>query len=206
MITVEEYLQDPCGTLSIPYWKWIRMELPKNVQIRHHRDIEPGEANAGERYFRLRHDLKDISDVDDDRYEVVTATREDFETICHVINSSYPNMTMTCSRLTELTKTPVCDPGLWVLARERKTGNVAGCAIGDLDQNCREGILEWVQVLPEYRRQGVGTLMVIHLLRTMAEIADFATVSGRCDNESEPEQLYRKCGFAGGDIWHIMRK
>lgn len=205
MITLEEYLHDPCGTLSIPYWKWMWMELPKNVRICHHRDIEPAEANMGERYFRLIHELKDIPIIDDDRYELITATRGDFETVCHVINNSYPDMTMTCLRLEKLTKLPVYDPKLWILVRERKTGNTVGCAIGDLDQNCREGILEWIQVLPEYRRQGVGLLMVNHLLRSMEGKANFATVSGRCDNEFEPEQLYRKCGFVGEDIWHIMR-
>ncbi|MGL4832062.1 MAG: hypothetical protein ACRCWS_05745 [Propionibacteriaceae bacterium] len=25
------------------------------------------------------------------------------------------------------------------------------------------------------------------------------------DNESSPEHLYRSCGFAGDDIWHIYR-
>ena len=78
---------------------------------------------------------------------------------------------------------------------------LAACS-ADCDDMWQIGI----DVLPEYRRQGVGTLMVIHLLRTMAEKADFATVSGRCDNESKPEQLYRKCGFTGEDVWHIMRK
>ncbi|MFR8331962.1 MAG: GNAT family N-acetyltransferase [Oscillospiraceae bacterium] len=57
--------------------------------------------------------------------------------------------------------------------------------------------LEWIQVLPEYRRRGVGQLIVRELLYRMAGIARFATVSGRADSESHPEALYRKCGFEG---------
>ena len=36
--------------------------------------------------------------------------------------------------------------------------------------------------------------------------ARFATVSGRVDSESHPEALYRKCGFEGQDIWHVLRE
>ena len=40
----------------------------------------------------------------------------------------------------------------------------------------------------------------------MKGIADFATVSGKVDNETNPEALYRKCGFVGNDVWHILHK
>jgi len=36
--------------------------------------------------------------------------------------------------------------------------------------------------------------------------ANFVTVSGEVDNSTNPEALYRKCGFIGDDIWHIMTK
>lgn len=205
MITLEEYLQNPCGTLSVPYWKWIQMELPKSVKIIHHRDICTEDTAQMERYFRLKHDLNVIPDAVNSRYEIVTAVEADFEEICHVINRSYSDITMTRSRLKQLTKTATYDPDLWILVKERSTGKIAGCAIGDLDRNCREGVLEWIQVLPEYRRQGVGSMMVTHLLRRMAGKADFATVSGQCDNESATEVLYRKCGFTGNDVWYIKR-
>ena len=37
-------------------------------------------------------------------------------------------------------------------------------------------------------------------------VAKFATVSGKVDDCNMPERLYRKCGFVGDDIWHILRK
>ena len=38
----------------------------------------------------------------------------------------------------------------------------------------------------------------------MQGIAEFATVSGKVNNPTNPESLYRKCGFTGNDIWHIL--
>lgn len=38
------------------------------------------------------------------------------------------------------------------------------------------------------------------------EKSDFVTVSGKVDNDTKPEFLYRKCGFTGEDIWHILTK
>ena len=40
----------------------------------------------------------------------------------------------------------------------------------------------------------------------MKEKADFVTVSGECDNPTNPETLYRKCGFNGNDIWYVFRE
>jgi len=39
-----------------------------------------------------------------------------------------------------------------------------------------------------------------------AKKAAFATVSGKADDPTCPERLYRSCGFVGNDIWHVMRK
>jgi len=44
------------------------------------------------------------------------------------------------------------------------------------------------------------------LLHDLKGKAAFVTVSGEMDNTSQPEKLYRKCGFSGNDIWHIMCK
>ena len=205
MITLEEYLKAPCGTLSIPYWKWSSMSLPNNIRIMHNRECENEDMEKGEQYFRLKHDLQKLPALAIGGCEIATAEQEDFKDICNVINQCYTDVNMTMQKLQKLTVTPVYDPSLWIVARKRSGGRIIGCAIGDLDCICREGILEWVQVLPEYRRQGIGTLMVSTLLERMSGKASFATVSGRVDNRTNPEKLYRKCGFSGDDIWHIVR-
>ena len=78
--------------------------------------------------------------------------------------------------------------------------------IAEYDENCREGILEWIQVLPEYRGKGLGKKIVSVLLNNLKKCgADFVTVSGNLDNVSAPLQLYKKCGFEGDDVWYICR-
>jgi len=61
-------------------------------------------------------------------------------------------------------------------------------------------------VLPQYRGKKIGQLIVAELLFRMKDVADFATVSGKVDNMTNPEVLYRKCGFIGNDVWHILHK
>ena len=75
-------------------------------------------------------------------------------------------------------------------------GKMAASGIAEYDKACREGFIEWVQVLPEYRRKGFGKRIVDVLLYRLKNIgAEFATVSGNLDNITEPLALYRKCGF-----------
>ncbi len=205
MITREMYLQDPCGSLSIPYWKWQRMTVPDTLQILHHREFIPGGEFHEEAYFRLKHDLGHIPDCEADGYTVRQAKPEEIPLFVQIINASYRNLTVTERTLLDLTAAPVYDPALWLVAQSTR-GESAGCIICDLDRENREGVLEWVQVLPQYRRMGIGQLLVTEALRRMTGKADFATVSGNCANLSNPEGLYRKCGFQGSDIWHILQK
>lgn len=37
-LRLEEYLKDPCGTLSIPYWKWKAYAFSDMIEIVHKRD------------------------------------------------------------------------------------------------------------------------------------------------------------------------
>lgn len=63
MISLQNYLDDPCGTASIPYWKQKGLAVPENMKIIHERDYsnEMFRDNNDEPYFRLYHNLKDIN-------------------------------------------------------------------------------------------------------------------------------------------------
>ncbi len=78
--------------------------------------------------------------------------------------------------------------------------------IAELDTQVGEGILEWIQVSPAYRGCGLGAYVVTELLARMPQKARFATVSGQINDPSNPEGLYRKCGFRGNDVWHTLTK
>ena len=100
----------------------------------------------------------------------------------------------------------VFDPSLWIAVKENSTGKIVATGIGELDDECGEGILEWIQVSEQHRRLGLGSYIVYSLLQNMTKKARFATVSGKCDDPTHPETLYRKCGFIGDDTWHILRR
>jgi len=208
MITIEEYLLNPCSSLSIPYWKAKGIVIPPQIRIVHDSEFTQ-DMLAGyedERYFRLSRDMSDVSDACPAGIVLETAQKADLPLMADIINRSYTDLSVTVAQLEGYTATTVYEPQLWVLAKDAATGECAGCGIADYDPEAGEMILEWIQVLPAYRRRGIGQTMVNELLRRAQAYARFATVSGKADNPTRPELLYRSCGFEGQDVWHILRK
>ncbi len=208
MITLTEYLNNPCGTLSIPYWKAKNITIPPDMRILHDRDFLSDILSeyTDEKFFRLYHSLKDIPEIATDDFEIATATQKDIKAIVQIINDSYTDISVNPELIKSYTQTPVYNENLWIMVKEKATGNFVGCGLADYDTEVKELILEWIQVLPEYRGKKIGQLIVTELLFRMKGIADFATVSGKVDNATNPEALYRKCGFICNDVWHILRK
>lgn len=103
-----------------------------------------------------------------------------------------------------LTTTQVYCPELWIGAI--LNGRLIGSIICDFDVEVGEAIIEWLQVLPEYRGRGIASALLYKALKTMSSFADFVTVSGECDNVTNPESVYRSCGFNGDDVWHILNE
>ncbi len=202
MITLEKYLRDPCGALSIPYWKWQRTQVPKNMEIVHERDYKAQENHEVQRFFRLKHDLQNIPRIEIAGLEIKTARPEDYSLIESIVRRCYPGIRIEEGWLENMAQLPVHVPNLWRISYLK--GIPVGCILADVDPQAGEGILEWVQVLPEYRENGIGQAMVCEVLHQME--ASFATVSGNLDNETQPEKLYRSCGFSGNDVWYILRK
>ena len=205
---MEAYKENPCGTLSIPYWKNKHICIPENMYIVHdtHYAKEKYQDYHDEPYFRLYHALVDVQTVKAEDISIVTAEYDDIPLLVDVINQSYADLSVTIEQLNKYTKTEVFCPELWICAVDNATSRIVGCGIADFDREIHEGILEWIQVIPAYRRKGIGQLIVNELLKRMTGFADFATVSGKVDNPTSPEMLYRKCGFVGNDIWHILTK
>lgn len=205
---LECYLDNPCATLSIPYWKQKNITIPPDMKIVHEREYKPEtfQEYIDEPYFRLIHDLTEIPQVELENYTIKTVTEEDVSILVDVVNQSYSDLSVTYEQLIGYTKTPVYEPELWILVMDKRNSLVVGCGMADLDRELKEGILEWIQVLPAYRGRKIGQLIVNELLKRMVGKADFATVSGKVSNTTKPEMLYRKCGFTGDDVWHILTK
>ena len=205
MVSIDEYRKDPCRTSSLPYWKLNAVVIPDNMTILHHRDFAGNEYlhTTDTPYFRLIHHLQDLPAPKLPKgYSVCSI--EPGEYAKH-INSCYCDIGISEEELVRYTARRVCDPALWIAVKENDTGAIVATGIGELDTECGEGILEWIQVSEGSRRLGLGSYVVNELLRRIAGKAVFATVSGKCDDPTRPEQLYRKCGFTGDDVWHILR-
>lgn len=204
-MTLNEYLENPCKKLSIPYWKNKKIFVPANMKIVHQDFFSDKYLDdyQDEKYFRLIHYLNDVNDIDSDNYFIKTAKKSDIPLIVEIINKSYSDLSVSHEQILSYMHTEVYEQNLWILVYDKMTSLAVGCGIADYDSEAKEGILEWIQVLPSFRGKGIGRLIVNNLLYRMKN-ADFATVSGKIDNITKPERLYRSCGFEGNDIWHIL--
>lgn len=138
-----------------------------------------------------------ISDID---------IAQDMKDLILQINHSYSNerITVNIEDFERWISHPTYDQSLWV--KVIIDGHMIASGIAEFDENIKEGIIEWVQVLPEYQRQGYGGMIVVELLYRLSKKADFVTVSGRLDNDSNPKRLYESCGFEGSDLWYVCYK
>lgn len=214
MISIEDYKANPCKALSIPYWKAKSISIPPNMRIVHNSefDMKLLDAYVDKKFFRLSHNLIRIPAFDKDagfhasgiKFELIPSDKTD--ELTDMINHSYTHSEIRVSAdyIKSLTKTYVYCPELWIAAM--LDGTLIGSILCDFDTEACEGTIEWLQVLPEYRKRGIAAALICKALRTMSGFASFATVSGECDNITNPEKIYRKCGFAGNDIWHILSK
>ena len=206
MITREQYLSDPCKAVSIPYWKAKTITVPDSMKILHQDEYDSAEYQnyIDEPYFRLIHDLKGLSKpMLPQGYSFCAALLSEYA--AH-ISSCYDDIGVTEAELRSYTTRPVYDTALWLAVKDNHTGTIVATGIAELDREIGEGVLEWIQVSKSYRRKGLGRYIVSELLWQLKDKADFVTVSGQCNNPSNPAELYRRCGFTGNDMWHILRK
>lgn len=109
---------------------------------------------------------------------------------------------MDIEQVKERTNTVVYAPDFWTaLYKEDK---MIGAVVADYDKVAKEAIIEWLQVLPEYRGKGLASAIINDCLKRMQGKADFVTVSGMVNNKTKPEMIYRKSGIIGDDVWHIL--
>lgn len=159
-------------------------------------------------YFKLLHNNKDIIDISipEDYYIRDVDINTEIQMVSDLICSCYDDIKPNVDEVLKWTKHPVFHNNLWIWIIEKKIEKPVALGIAELDMNIKEGVLEWIQVLPSYHGNKLGKILVIELLKRLEPYADFTTVSGEVDNITNPERLYRSCGFGGDDTWHIMRR
>ncbi len=159
-------------------------------------------------FFRLIHKNKNIPtfEIPEDYYFKNVEISKELNEVSEFICKCYENIKPNSEEVNKWTKHDVFNNDLWVWIVEKNTGNKVALGIAEVDKEIREGSLEWIQVLPDFQGKKLGKLTVLELLRRMEKNVDFTTVSGETDNKTNPEILYRKCGFEGNDVWYLMSK
>jgi GNAT superfamily N-acetyltransferase len=160
-------------------------------------------------YFRLIHRQDGASNkplVPPDFSIVAANPQQEYEQIANFIGHCYQDIHPAASTVLGWSKHPTFDPALWIWLFDDAKGVPAGLGIAEVDTEISESSLEWIQTLPNYRGIGLGKVIVQELLSRIRERARFTTVAGEIENRSNPEALYRSCGFEGDDIWWMFGK
>lgn len=162
---------------------------------------------SASRSFRLVHrgTAGEVRLLDRFRFQQVDVARE-AEAVAALIRRCYEGSAMTAETVRGWLDHPVYAPDLWVWVVDTGTDVPAGLGIAELDKSVPEASLEWIQVLPAYRRRGLGVALVRELLRRVEGRVSFTTAAGWVDNVTNPEGLYRRCGFEGQDLWWVLRR
>ncbi len=205
-IRLQDYIENPCKSSSLPYWKTKSISVPADMLIVHDEQYKTGNFDEydDERYFRLQHSMNALLKPElPYGYDIVYATASEY--VVH-INDCYSDLSVTGDLIRSYADHAVYDANLWVAVADAETKQIVASGIAEYDPEVSEGALEWIQVTEAYRGKGLGEFIVNELLWRMREKAAFVTVSGKVDNKTNPERLYRKCGFTGSDVWHILRR
>lgn len=169
--------------------------------------IEAGQFSSRKRYFRLVHargEKRPVFQLPKGYSFRLVDLLTEVEQVAILIGRCYAEITLTPGSVLGWLKHPVFAPDLWLWVIDKESGNPVGLGIAELDQHCAEGSLEWIQVLPGYRGRGIGKALVSALLDRLDQQAEFTTVSGQVDNPTRPQDLYRRCGFRGNDVWWVL--
>ena len=153
-MVLNEYLQNPCGKLSIPYWKSKTLVIPESIKIIHCSDWK-GQCTDYQRFFRVKHDLRDLCPIDFD-YDTLSIDYQAAE-LSDMINRCYDHENIVVNEKNVLKwkqhETFREDLCVYINADD---GKMVASGIAEFDETCREGVIEWLQVLPEYRKRGLG--------------------------------------------------
>lgn len=201
---LNEYLEDPCKKLSIPYWKNKQLNLPMHIKIFHKDEYLKlkNEFLKVEKYFRIIHKLHNKSNKSYSIVETIDI-KNDMEELITLINVCYEKekIRVKSTDVNQWISRDTYREDLWI--KIVIDGKIIASGIAEIDSEANEGILEWIQVDPLFQGKGYGKIIVNELINRLAKTVNFITVSGRLENESNPQRLYKSCGFEGDDIWYI---
>ncbi len=163
---------------------------------------------AQQPYFRLisRQNDHPTSPLLPSGFSLVQAdAQEEAQQVAAFIGQCYQDMHPSAETVKSWSQHPVFDAALWIWVMDEASGIPVGLGIAEIDREIAEGALEWIQVLPGYRGRGIGKSIVRELLSRLEKRAQFTTVAGEVMEKTNPETMYRSCGFKGSDIWWVLK-
>ena len=177
------------------------------IHNRYYNFIKSAQKIKLQKYFRLIHRFEKLPKqfLPQGFHFQTVDTIKDLQLVCSILKECYPGSLFTESVIKSWTFHPVFNPHLWIWILDSNNSKVA-LGIAEEDKIIPEASLEWIQVLPSYRKKGLGKALVYELLHRVKNNVPFVTVSGLQSNDSNPEQLYRSCGFTGSDIWLVFKR
>lgn len=96
---------------------------------------------------------------------------------------------MSLDYIKSFTKLSVFDRNLWVLVRNKTSGEAVSIGISVYDNVIKETDLEWIFVKKEHQGKRVGRMLIAETVRRAIGKSDIIRVGGIADD------FYYKCGF-----------
>ena len=178
----------------------IHQDYLRSVPIDHFTVLKP--------YFRIIHRNQTVPSVKlPSGFRIVNVNVDtEADAAAELIVMCYDDLHLSGQGVRKWANSPVYDRDSWIWVIDERKDVPAGLGIAEVDTTIPEASLEWIQVLPEYRKTGLGECIVLELLNRLHSRVEFTTVSGEVESQTNPEALYRRCGFSGDDIWWLLRR
>lgn len=220
MITLEEYLKDPCGSLALTYSKAKKTALRRDMLIVNDTDYDAVlYRDFFDRVFiKAKNDLLSLNIQPlNDHYFIKNVFEKDFDDIVELVNQSYTNKTIDKEELNKMWYDDLCHKDFWcavyskrdfILNKETKEKiyKPIGIFIGNLDDQIGEASIEIFCIKPEFRRKGIGFALLKEALLRIGCDSTYVTVMYPEENEFNLKELFDKVGFNDGVRWHLLKK
>ena len=77
-----------------------------------------------------------------------------------LLNRCSPNHNHDAEEICGWREQPVFDDSLWIRARTRGSNEGVGLGISTYQESIKDTYLDWIQVLPQFQRNGIGMMLV----------------------------------------------
>lgn len=159
-------------------------------------------------YFRIIHRNRAVPAMElPSGFRIINVNVDtEADAVAELIGQCYSNLHLCVESVRSWANHPVFDQDSWIWVIDEKKGIPVGLGIAEVDPTIPEASLEYIQVLPEYRGKGFGKCIVLELLTRFHSHVAFTTASGKVESRTNPEGLYRRCGFRGDDVWWLLKR